>query len=88
MNALLVIPMALASAISWILICSVALGYKRTLRWHIAIDILFFVGLKVLYFGTYEGMTTALVAGFCCTVILLILRACTPNLKTNGNRHR
>lgn len=82
MNALLVIPMALASAVSWILICSVALGYRRALSWHILLDVIFFVGLKVLYFGTYEGMTTALVAGFFCTVLFIVLRTLTPKEKS------
>ena len=57
-------------------------GYRRVLRWHVLFDAVWFVALKILFFGTFEGMATAVIGGGLCTLILLTLKKLTPEKKT------
>lgn len=61
------------SAMSVIILFIKITGLRNTIRFQIVADLLVFIGLKVLFFGTLNGMTIAVIGGICATVLLTIM---------------
>lgn len=61
------------SAMSVIILFIKIIGLRNTIRFQIVADLLVFIGLKVLFFGTLNGMTIAVIGGICATVLLTIM---------------
>lgn len=61
------------SAVSVIILFIKIIGLRNTIRFQIVADLLVFIGLKVLFFGTLNGMTIAVIGGICATVLLTIM---------------
>lgn len=61
------------SSLSVIILFIKIFGLKNTIRLQIVADLLVFVGLKVLFFGTLNGMTIAVIGGICATVMLTLM---------------
>lgn len=78
------IAIGMFATASWLGFCTTVLGYRRMLRWHIAVDLACFIGLKILFFGTMEGMVVATIGGGSCTLLLYTLRKLTPKVKNHG----
>lgn len=61
------------SSLSVIIICIKIMGLKNTIRIQILLDVFVFIGLKILFFGTLNGMVIAVIGGICCTVMLTLM---------------
>lgn len=66
--------LAFASANGLLLVLCKMLGHQRVIRHQILIDIILTFGLPVLFFGTFSGMATAMIAGIIVSIELWIAK--------------
>lgn len=76
-----VIFLAFISATGMLLVCIKALGFQRTLRWQVWIDVIVTFGLPFAFYGTYHGMATAMIAGVILTLELALLSSVVAFLR-------
>tara|TARA_R100000656_G_scaffold20792_1_gene18547 strand:- start:319 stop:540 length:222 start_codon:yes stop_codon:yes gene_type:complete len=69
-----IFTVALFAAIGYYIILYKAIGTKRLAKTQTFWDLLFTIGIPVLFIGTFSGLATAMVAG----VIFSIFTALTP----------
>jgi hypothetical protein len=65
-----VLILALLSAASLLIILSKTIGFMRVVKHHKIVDVLATVGLPLLFFGSFAGMATAIIAGVMLSLIL------------------
>ena len=70
------------AAIGYYIIVYKAIGRRRLVKTQTFWDILFTVGIPVLFIGTFSGMSTAVVAG----VLFSIFTAITPSVDEPNNK--
>jgi|TARA_R100001509_G_scaffold119192_1_gene73525 hypothetical protein len=70
------------AAIGYYIIVYKAIGRRRLVKTQTFWDILFTVGIPVLFIGTFSGMATAVVAG----VLFSIFTAITPSVDEPNNK--
>jgi lysylphosphatidylglycerol synthetase-like protein (DUF2156 family) len=75
-----ILTVALFTAIGYYIILHKILGRKNLVKSQSLWDILFTIGIPLLFIGTFSGLATAVVAG----VIFSILTAITP--KPDGEK--
>ena len=70
------------AAIGYYIIVYKAIGRRKLIKTQTFWDILFTVGIPVLFIGTFSGMATAVVAG----VLFSIFTAITPSVDEPNNK--
>lgn len=68
-----VIILAILAAASLMIIGSKIIGFKRMVHHHKLVDIAATVGLPMLFFGSFAGMATAILAGVFISLFLWIV---------------
>lgn len=68
------IPIALLSALGFVIILLKAIGVKNVIKYEIHLDVMFTVGFFMLSNGTYSGIAMAVIAGVAFSLMLLIIR--------------
>ena len=69
-----IFTIALFTAIGYYIILYKSIGKKRLAKTQIFWDLLFTIGVPVLFIGTFSGLATAVIAG----VIFSIFTSMTP----------
>ena len=77
-----ILGIAFFAAIGYYIIVYKAIGRRRLVKTQTFWDILFTVGIPVLFIGTFSGMATAVVAG----VLFSIFTAITPSVDEPNNK--
>lgn len=54
------------------------LGYAKTLRYSVWLDLFFTLVLPLLFAGSYSGMVLAALSGITLSIILFFLKLLTP----------
>lgn len=65
-----VLILALLSAVSMLIILCKMFGFHRVVRHQKIVDIVCTVGLPFLFFGSFSGMATAIIAGVIISGVL------------------
>jgi hypothetical protein len=71
-----IFTIALFAAIGYYIILYKSIGKKRLAKTQIFWDLLFTMGIPILFIGTFSGLATAVIAG----VIFSIFTAITPKI--------
>tara|TARA_Y100000034_G_C6841003_1_gene380536 strand:- start:365 stop:586 length:222 start_codon:yes stop_codon:yes gene_type:complete len=71
-----IFTIALFAAIGYYIILYKSIGKKRLAKTQVFWDLLFTIGIPVLFIGTFSGLATAVIAG----VIFSIFTAITPKI--------
>jgi len=82
-----------------LLLLALKIGGRKTIGHDIFVDVLITVTLMVCFYGTFSGMTAAMVGGLCASIVLFIMKKTMVHeklavkqkpvrvFKVNFNRH-
>ena len=57
-----------------LLLLALKIGGRKTIGNDIFVDVLITVTLMVCFYGTFSGMTAAMVGGLCASIVLFLLK--------------
>jgi len=57
-----------------LLLLALKIGGRKTIGHDIFVDVLITVTLMVCFYGTFSGMTAAMVGGLCASIVLFIMK--------------
>ena len=67
------ISIGIISALA-LLLLALKIGGRKTIGNDIFVDVLITVTLMVCFYGTFSGMTAAMVGGLCASIVLFLLK--------------
>jgi len=70
-----------------LLLLALKAGGRKTIGNDIVIDVVITVTLMVCFYGTYSGMTAAMVGGLTASIILFILKKTMVHEKLTVKKH-
>lgn len=71
MNLILI---SLALAASFLIILFKVFGVKRTLKYHLIVDVVAMIGVPILSLGSFDGLVVAIYSGIIISAALFLLR--------------
>ena len=71
MNLLLI---AIALAASFLIILFKVFGIKRTLKYHLLVDVVAMIGVPILSLGSFDGLVVAVYSGVIISAALFFMR--------------
>lgn len=57
-----------------LLLLALKIGGRKTIGNDVFVDVLITVTLMVCFYGTFSGMTAAMVGGLCASIVLFVLK--------------
>ena len=72
-----ILVLSLISAVSYLVVLSKVLGLRFVVRTQILWDVLFTVGVPLLFVGTFSGMATGVLSGLLFSVMLSFISLLT-----------
>lgn len=67
------ISIGIISALA-LLLLALKIGGRKTIGSDIFVDVIITVTLMICFYGTFSGMTAAMVGGLCASIVLFIMK--------------